>query len=189
MAQNTPRGTPARVLVLLTLLTGVIMVSAWRDALRRQQDNWVRYPTALGDTGILQPGALPATMRLAGGAVLLEKSGPETTRRDDLMFRVPAAKGSADLPFTLFTDSGENDPDGEPMLFARTAPHRFQQLKATMGSPESSIQPPPAAPLMPPPPAPDGTAEAGGNPEAPKAVPLPDSEQDFPRILPDGGTL
>jgi hypothetical protein len=46
MAQNTARGTPAKVLLLFALLTGAVAVSAWRDWLRRD-DEMFRVPLAV----------------------------------------------------------------------------------------------------------------------------------------------
>lgn len=134
MAQNLPRGTPARVLVLLTLLTGLVTVSVWRDALQRPGNTWVRYPTALGDTGLLQPGNLPATLATGGGRVTLSAAGPPSSRRDDRMFRVRTGM-EAMLPFSLFTAEEDLAANPDPKLYARTAPHTYQRLRAVLGDP------------------------------------------------------
>lgn len=163
MAQNLPRGTPARVLVILTLLIGLVVVSAWRDALRRDRDTWVRFPTALGDTGLLQPGHLPVTLDTGGKTVLLTAGGPGLHRRDDRMFRVLTDAGTG-LPFTLFTTKESLGTEEDPKLYARTAPHRFQRLRARLGpaatagapltDPPSNPRPAPAELMESPPPTP-----------------------------------
>lgn len=140
MAQNLPRGTPARVLVLLTLLIGLVVVSAWRDALRRDRDTWVRFPTALGDTGLLKPGQLPVTLTTGGKTVSLTTGGQALHRRDDRMFRVAAGEGTG-LPFTLFTSRENLVNDEDPKLYARTAPHLFQRLHARLGPGSPDVSP------------------------------------------------
>lgn len=140
MAQNLPRGTPARVLVLLTLLIGLVVVSAWRDALRRDRDTWVRFPTALGDTGLLKQGHLPVTLTTGGKTVSLTTGGQTLHRRDDRMFRVTAGEG-AGLPFTLFTSRENLVNDEDPKLYARTAPHLFQRLHARLGPGSPDVSP------------------------------------------------
>lgn len=140
MAQNLPRGTPARVLVLLTLLIGLVVVSAWRDALRRDRDTWVRFPTALGDTGLLKPSQLPVTLTTGGKTVSLTIGGQALHRRDDRMFRVAAGEGTG-LPFTLFTNRENLVSDEDPKLYARTAPHLFQRLHARLGPVSLDVSP------------------------------------------------
>jgi hypothetical protein len=133
MAQNIPRGTPARVLVLLTLLVGGAAVSAWRDALRQAQDTWVVHPSALGDASLLQPDQLPVYLNTGGKIVNLTTNGAPFLRRDDKMFRVQTST-EGDLPFSLFSNQ-ENLTGGEdPKLYARTAPGQYLRLRAGIGA-------------------------------------------------------
>jgi len=89
MAQNTPRGTPARVLIIFALLTGAVVVSALRDS-RRAESGRIRYPTAVGDTTYYTPGSGPVQISVQGSHFALhEVSGERLQRRDDRMFRVP----------------------------------------------------------------------------------------------------
>jgi hypothetical protein len=134
MAQNLPRGTPARVLVLLSLLTGLVTVSVWRDALQRPGHTWVRYPTALGDTGLLKPGQLPVNLETPGGRVVLSAGGTPLRRGDHRMFRVRTEMEPM-LPFTLFTTVENLAATPDPKLYARTAPHEFLKLRAQVLDP------------------------------------------------------
>ena len=152
MAQNIPRGTPARVLVLLTLLVGGAVVSAWRDALRQAQNTWVFHPTALGDAALLQPDQLPVYLNTGGKIVNLTSSGGTLQRRDDRMFRVQTAT-EGDLPFTLFSNRENLTGHADPKLFARTAPGQYIRLRAGMGAVKTntleSLGSDPAAPFGP----------------------------------------
>lgn len=118
MAQNTARGTPARVLLLFALLTGGVVVAAWRDSLRRTELERVTWPTAVGDTAFHQPGDLPLPLAIPGGDFsLVEVPGENLQRRDDAIFRVPLAVSEP----RLYTIS-ESWPAGEvPPLYLKTA--------------------------------------------------------------------
>jgi hypothetical protein len=135
MAQNLPRGTPARLLVLLTLLTGLVAVSAWRDALQRDRAVWVNYPTALGDTAFFRPDRLPLDIEVGGQVVRLTATGEKPMRfRDDRMFRVGPGL-SEGLPFQIYT-STENPGDSiDVPLFAHAAPGEFLTLQAGLKNP------------------------------------------------------
>lgn len=176
MAQNLPRGTPARVLVLLTLLTGLVVVSAWRDALGRETNTGVRYPTALGDAGLLLPGQLPAHLQTGGRHFTITSGGPTFHRRDDRMFRVLTGAPEG-LPFSLFTTRETLPDEAEPKLYARTAPQQYLRLRASLH--------PSGAPVA----TPSRPVPASPQPPAPKAIPLAPGEQDFPDDLPPQGTL
>jgi hypothetical protein len=175
MAQNIPRGTPARVLVLLTMLVGLVVVSAWRDALQRDTGTWVRYPTALGDTGLLLPDQLPVRLDAGGKIVTLTAGGPAFHRRDDRMFRVVAGAG-AGLEFTLFTSKETLSAHAEPKLYARTGPHQYVRLRAKLGGAAPSLVNP---------------GELRTTPELPvlKAIPVEADEDIFPDKTPLKGTL
>ncbi len=176
MAQNLPRGTPARVLVLLALLVGLTAVSAWRDALRRSSGTWIRHPTALGDTGLFIPGQPPSRL-ISGGKTILLSAGTATLhRRDDRMFRVSTGFGG-DLPFSVFSTRESLDADAEPKLYARISPHQFRRLRVTQEAPGAASAvtlPPASAPL-----------------EQPvlKAIPLEEESEYFPEKTPGNGTL
>lgn len=217
MGQNLPRGTPARVLVLLTLLTGLVVVSVWRDALRRDRDLWTRHPTALGDRGFLLPGHLPAQLEIKGQWIHLTAGPAALSRRDDRMFRIETG---SPLPFTLFSpretlDAGSGS---DPRFYGRTAPGQYLRLKPRHGPvppqpTKTDLQdapgsPPPLSPVpgivvkenplipdqpLSPPTPPDLPADAPENPPlpkpSPKAIPLPPEEQDFPVAEGAAGTL
>ncbi len=127
MAQNLPRGTPGRVLILLALLTSVVMVSAWRDALQRSRTVRLRYPTAVGDAAFYTPGSGPLRIQAEGGIVeLRESSGARLKRSDDRMFRVDLDTG---YPFPLYTDREKLAADVDPRLYARVAEGEFIRLR------------------------------------------------------------
>ena len=175
MAQNIPRGTPARVLVLLTMLVGMVMVSVWRDALQRNKGTWVRYPTALGDTGLLLPGHLPVRLDAGGKIVSLTAGGPSFHRRDDRMFRVVTGAG-AGLAFTLFSSKETLSADAEPKLYARTGPHQYVRLRAKLGGTAPSLETP-------------GELRVTPEPPVLKAIPVGPDEDIFPDGTPEKGTL
>jgi hypothetical protein len=175
MAQNIPRGTPARVLVLLTMLVGLVVVSAWRDALQRETGNWVRYPTALGDTGLLLPGQFPVRLDAGGKIVTLSAGGAAFHRRDDRMFRVITGAG-AGLDFTLFSSKEILSADAEPKLYARTGPHQYVRLRAKLGGSATSLVTPGALRVTPEPP-------------VLKAIPVEPDEDAFPEGTGGKGTL
>lgn len=156
MAQNLPRGTPGRVLVLLTLLTGLVAVSAWRDALRRETDAWVSHPTALGDRDLLLPEHLPARFARGGEALMLQAAGAATARGDDAMFRVHTSEGSG-LPFSLFTAKENLEDEAEPKIYARIGPGQFVRLRVSVVSGQKS----PPGVVLPGLPSPEQGAEAG----------------------------
>jgi len=142
MAQNLPRGTPGRVLVLLAMLTGLVVVSAWRDALRRETlrreaaqrgegHPGIRHPTALGDPGLLGPGQLPVYLQAAGKNYTLSAGGPIYHRGDDRMFRVLTGE-QAGFPFTLFSTYETISAETEPRLYARKAPHQYLRLRTRL---------------------------------------------------------
>ena len=126
MAQNTARGTPARVLLLFALLSGVVVVAAWRDALRRRDIEHVTYPTAVGDTAYYKPGSEPVKITV-GDAVFTLQERPAEIRisRDDRMFRVPLA-----VPVPRLYTVSETWPAGEiPELYLKTAPGEYQRME------------------------------------------------------------
>ena len=163
MAQNTPRGTPARVLVILALLIGLVVVSAWRDALRREATSGVRFPTALGDAGIFR--ATPAPMELTqGGTTIRLAAGLRTvTLRDDQMFRVDSPM-AAGLKFSLFTRTENPASQADPKLYARTAPDRYRRITASLApaAPRSPSLLPPLVPFL----------DPDALPSPPRAIPL-----------------
>jgi hypothetical protein len=149
MAQNLPRGTPGRVLVLLAMLTGLVVVSAWRDALRRETlrreatqrgegHPGIRHPTALGDAGLLDPGQLPLYLQAAGKNFTLSAGGPIYHRGDDRMFRVLTGE-QAGFPFTLFSTHETISSETEPRLFARKAPHQYLRLRTRLVQAETPL--------------------------------------------------
>ena len=180
MAQNIPRGTPARILVLLALLVGLVAVSAWRDALRRQATTWVRHPTALGDTGFFLPGQPPVRLTTGGKAITLTAGAAPFSRRDDRMFRVTTGFGES-LPFSIFSTREILEAEAEPRLYARLAPNQFLRLRATLNGSGvfSRTQLLPAGTAVPP----------AAEPPIRKAIPLGPEEQVFPDKTPENGTL
>jgi hypothetical protein len=125
MAQNTARGTPAKVLLLFALLTGAVAVSAWRDWLRRSEIERVTWPTALGDTDYHQAGSEPMKILVKETAYQLEEQpGEKLLRRDDEMFRVPLA---VPLP-RLYTISESWPADSVPPLYLKAAPGEYLRV-------------------------------------------------------------
>ena len=166
MAQNLPRGTPGRVLVLLAMLMGLVVVSAWRDALRRETlrreaaqrgegHPGIRHPTALGDPGLLQAGQLPVYLQAGGKNFTLRAGAAIFHRGDDRMFRVLTGE-QAGFPFTLFSTHETISAETEPRLYARKAPHhylrlrtRLVQAKTPLGVATSPDPAPESPPLIP----------------------------------------
>ena len=126
MAQNTARGTPARALLLFALLSGVVVVAAWRDALRRKEMEHVTYPTAVGDTDYYKPGGEPLKIDVAGTLFTLQERPAEIRiSRDDRMFRVPLA---VPVP-RLYTPSETWPAEDIPPLYLKTAPGEYQRME------------------------------------------------------------
>ena len=126
MAQNTARGTPARVLVVFALLAGGVTVAAWRDSLRRNELEHITYPTAVGDTDYYKPGFEPVSLVVQGSAFVLRELPGETHQsRDDRMFRVPLA-----VPAPRLYTPAETWAAGEvPPLYLKTAPGEYQRME------------------------------------------------------------
>ena len=125
MAQNTARGTPARVIILFALLTGAVAVVAWRDA-QRQEKGAIRYPTAIGDMSYFKPGGEPVPVSIHGSVFSLAgETGEVLKRRDDRMWRVPLA-----VPQPRLYTTTETFPDGEvPPLYLKTGPGEFVKVE------------------------------------------------------------
>ena len=125
MAQNTPRGTPARVLILFALLTGAVAVSSIQDA-RREGVFRISYPTAVGDDGYHKPDGDPLQVAVHGAIFILhEVSGERLQQRDDRMFRVPLAVPSPRL-YTTANTYPENE---VPPLYLKTADGEYQRVE------------------------------------------------------------
>jgi hypothetical protein len=91
MARNSPRGTPARIVLVFSLLTAVVAVSAWRDRHRAglSRTGW---PSAVGDEEFYETGSGPLALGVEGRMFrLVEENGERVALRDDLMWRVPLA--------------------------------------------------------------------------------------------------
>ena len=125
MIRNTPRGTPARVLILFGLLASVVVISAMRDA-RRQDAERITYPTAVGDTEFYRPGNEPLRVAVHGSFFSLHpEPGEPFQRRDDQMFRVPLAVA---VP-RLYT-TGESWPDDRiPPLFLKAGHGEYVKVE------------------------------------------------------------
>lgn len=176
MAQNIPRGTPGRVLVILALLMGLVVVSAWRDALHREAATWIRHPTALGDPGLFVRGQPPVQLTTGGKTITLTAGTTPFHRRDDRMFRVTTGFGES-LPFSVFSTKETLETEAEPRLYARTGPHQFLRLRAELAVPGVLV-----------PPLPEGPRE-GAQPPVRKAIPLEEEGPVFPDKTPENGTL
>ena len=176
MAQNIPRGTPGRVLVILALLMGVVVVSAWRDALQREAATWIRHPTALGDPGLLVRGQPPVQLTTGGKTITLTAGNVPFHRRDDRMFLVTTGFGES-LPFSVFSTRETLETEAEPKLHARTGPHQFLRLRAELAAPRAPVQP-----------LPGGAREAADMPVR-KAIPLEEEGPVFPDKNPENGAL
>ena len=125
MAQNTPRGTPARVLILFALLTGAVVVAAFRDFLTPDADR-ITWPTAVGDTVYHKPGTEPPPMA-AGGSLFTLREDPadRLQRRDDRMWRVP-------LPLPqprLYSPVNSFPADQVPPLYLKTGPGEYLRVE------------------------------------------------------------
>jgi hypothetical protein len=125
MAQNSPRGTPARVLIIFSLLAGAVVVSALRDS-RLANSGRVRYPTAVGDISYYTPGSSPLQIAVHGSVfVLNEESGERLRLRDDLMFRVPLAVPEP----RLYTSTSSFREDEVPPLYLKVADGEYVRVE------------------------------------------------------------
>jgi hypothetical protein len=125
MAQNTPRGTPARVLILFALLTGAVAVSTIQDA-RREGDFRITYPTAVGDDSYYRPATEPLQIAVHGTVFNLREDPAERIqRRDDRMFRVPLA---VPVP-RLYTPSNSFSPNEVPPLYLKIADGEYLRVE------------------------------------------------------------
>lgn len=142
MGSNTPRGTPARVLILFALLSGLVVVAAFRDS-QNPGAFTVSYPTATGDTACHRPGTEPPLIAAGGFIYALEESGEDILkRRDDRMWRVPLA-----VPTPRLYTPSSTWPAGEiPPLYLKTGEGEYLRVllrKATaQSSPAVDSQPP-----------------------------------------------
>lgn len=163
MAQNLPRGTPARLLVILTLLVGLVMVSAWRDALQRDGAIWVTFPTALGAVDNVRPDQLPWKLEHSLPPVVVSRVGQgECEFRDEAMFRVLSER--LEIPFGIFR-AGETGSKEE--YFARVGPGKY--LPVILTDMDPAQVPPDAleqsgASFLPPAQAPDGGGSSAKTP-------------------------
>ena len=125
MAQNTARGTPARVIILFALLTCAVAVVAWRNS-REKEAGAVRYPTAIGDTTYFKPGGEPLQIAIHGTVFsLAEETGEVLRRRDDRMWRVPLA-----VPQPRLYTTSESFPPGEvPPLYLKSGPGEYVKVE------------------------------------------------------------
>src|SRR5688572_12181705 len=125
MAQNTARGTPARILIIFSLLAGAVVVSALRDS-RRAESGSIRYPTAVGDVAWFKPGSGPLQLAVHGAVFSLhEESGERLQRRDDLMFRVPVA-----VPEPRLYTTTDSFPENEvPPLYLKVADGEYVRVE------------------------------------------------------------
>ena len=125
MAQNTPRGTPARVLILFALLTGAVVVAAFRDSLTENADR-ISYPTAVGDFIYHTAGTEPPPIPVEGGVLTLREDVTDRLqRRDDRMWRVPLAVSVPRLysPVDTFLK------DEVPPLYLKTGPGEYIRVE------------------------------------------------------------
>jgi hypothetical protein len=133
MAQNTARGTPARILIIFSLLAGAVVVSALRDS-RRADTGMIRYPTAVGDITYHTPGTGPLQIAVHGSIFTLsEESAERFQRRDDLMFRVPLA-----MPEPRLYTTTDTFPEHEvPPLYLKVADGEYVRVELRAGVEES----------------------------------------------------
>jgi hypothetical protein len=125
MAQNIPRGTPARVLLIFALLMGAVVVSSIQDA-RRPDSFRITWPTAVGDEAYHKPGGEPLQISVNGAAYSLhEDAGERLQRRDDRMFRVPLA---VPVP-RLYTTSNTFPPNEVPPLYLKTGDGEYMRVE------------------------------------------------------------
>lgn len=119
MAENIPRGTPARILILLALLLAGTAAGLWHDASRRDTLESVHWPTAAG----LPAGTVPGD----GLVSFAEKTwtlGPEEPRADEAMFHV---RGTAPEEGSVFSPVEGKLPADAPLFF-RVAPGTYRRL-------------------------------------------------------------
>jgi|GEM_PF-5841141 len=135
MAQNTARGTPARILIIFSLLAGAVVVSALRDS-RRADSGKIRYPTAVGDITYHAPGSGPLQIAVHGSVFTLqEESSERLERRDDRMFRVPLAVPEPRL-YTTTDSFAEKE---VPPLYLKVADGEYVRVELRAPAGDESV--------------------------------------------------
>ncbi len=127
MPRNTPRGTPARVLVLFGLLLAAVAVFTWRQAGLRGDEFRTVLPTGAGDAVFLPKNAVPVRARIDGRLWILEPAGGAAlVRRDDRMFALPVV-----LPgnLRLYAKAPELPPGAVPRLYFKSAPGEYRRIR------------------------------------------------------------
>jgi hypothetical protein len=124
MPQNTPRGTPGRVVVLFALLSAVVAGLTLQEHRQRARRYTISYPTGMADTRCFRPGNDLPTARFEGTTYQL-KAGKHVTRRDDSVYAVPI---SLDQNVRLYTDEFL-PPEGKvPRFFLKLAPQEYLRV-------------------------------------------------------------
>ncbi|MBP7950489.1 MAG: hypothetical protein KA004_12610 [Verrucomicrobiales bacterium] len=128
MAENLPRSTPARVLLLFAFLFAGVVAAVWRDGQMRPQLESVVYPTALGDALEVPPTVLAGAVFQAwtdadpGGASFKATAEPPLKLAPDRLLRAGAA---ADGAFWLYRPDAKSGRQG---LFLRMPDGQFLPL-------------------------------------------------------------
>ncbi len=118
MAENTAKSTPARVLLLFTLLLAGMAAARWQD----RTPTTISYPTALEDTQLV-PSTLRHFRALLDGQSTAQSftitSRAPVTKADHHLFKCGQAEHGA---FTIYQD--------QQAYWLKTAPGQY--LRATV---------------------------------------------------------
>jgi hypothetical protein len=131
MARNSPRGTPARVILVFALLMAVVVISAWRDW-RAGTLSRVSWPSAVGDGDFYMPGSGPLAVTVEGRIFsLFEESGERLRMRDDQMWRVPLAVSTP----RVYAVEERLPEDVVPKLYVKIAHGEYLQMRLEPAGP------------------------------------------------------
>ena len=129
---NSPRGTPARVLVLFGLLLAAVAVFTWRQRGLYPADIRIVLPTGAGDAVFLPATATPIQAVIDGRPWLLAPSPTAILkRRDDRMYALPVV-----LPgnLRLYATAPQLPADAIPRLYFKAAPGEYRLVHLQPGA-------------------------------------------------------
>jgi hypothetical protein len=128
MAENQSKDTPARVLLLFTLLFAGVTAAAWREAGHRDSIESVDFPTALADAqycpiSLLTKGAAFQGM-LDGHEKIVTFTVAASSARKQQEERLWKVGKTADGAFYIYQQQGGESKS----LWVKSAPNQFYEV-------------------------------------------------------------
>ncbi len=127
MARNTPRGTPARILILFGMLIAAVTLFTWRQAASGLDGISVSFPTGAGDATYHKPGGPPLELLIRGQAWrLVETTTKPLKRRDDRMHALPVS-----LPGNrrLYAKQAKLPEGKVPAVYLKLGPSEYRRMR------------------------------------------------------------